>query len=124
MNIALPLAALCGFIVHEAVCIMPAIKLQESSPDKFSFGYYFSRPRNIVLLVMNMASTIALLVASSEVTHFVGLLLSKIPGIGPDLDPSGYPLLTGIAMGYGGSWLFRVATMWMKKKAPEVKDVD
>lgn len=116
MSLILPAAALCGFVLREAQSILPAIREDENTPDKFSFGYYFRRPRNIVLLVMNITSTVALMLAHKEVMAIAG----KIPGVGPYVDGSAAPILTGVAIGYLGAWAFRWVSSKLMKVAPEV----
>lgn len=101
------LAATCGFIVRECAAVLPAIKDDANTPGKFSFRYYFTQPRNIVLLVMNLFGSLALLLGHGEVMH----LLAKIPFVAPYVEGVAVPVLTGAAIGYAGASLFR----WMAK---------
>ncbi len=104
MSWVLPAAAMCGFVVREAMAIIPAIPENENTPDKFSFLYYFSRPKNRVLLVANGAGALALMLGHAEVTT----LMAKIPVVGPYFDGVTMPVLTGVLIGFGGAWIFRV----------------
>lgn len=108
MNHAIEIAAVCGFVVREAISILPAIGDNENTPDKFSFRYYFSRPRNIVLLIMNAAGAVCLLLAHDEVMT----LLVQVPVIGPYFGGVAMPILTGSLVGFAGAWVFR----WLTQK--------
>ena len=109
MQYAIEIAAVCGFIIREAMSVLPAIEKDESSPSKFSFGYYFSRPRNIVLMVMNAAGAVSLMLAHTEVMT----LLVQVPVIGPYFSGVAVPILTGALVGFAGAWIFRWLTTKM-----------
>ena len=104
MNIAeiLPLiTALLGFVACEALNIIPAIE-REDTPDKFSWSYYFSRPANQVLLVLNACGSAILFIARHEV---VGLA-ERIPVVSEYLG-SGTPFLVCGVIGFGGGYFVR-----------------
>lgn len=104
MSYIIPIAAFCGFVAQEAMAISPAIKDDENTPDKFSWRYYFSRPKNQLLLVSNIAGFVALLLSHAEL---VGIM-SKIPFVGPYFDGAAMPVLTGVLIGFGASWVLRL----------------
>jgi len=110
MTHAIEIAAVFGFIVREGRYIIPAIEHDEATPDKFSFRYYFTRPRNIVLLVTNAAGAACLLLAHNEVMG----LLGQLPVIGPYFGGVTLPILTGGLVGFAGAWVFRWLTEKMK----------
>lgn len=101
------LSALLGVIGREAISIIPAIKDDDASPSKFSFRYYFSRPKNQVLLVLNLCGSGILFLARHEVAE----IASAIPVLSEYLD-GGSPMLMCGAIGFGGAsamrWLSRV----------------
>jgi len=109
------LAAMCGLIAIEGYHVSRGI-MKDHSPSTFSWGYYFRQPRNITLLVMNAAGTVGLLIAHKEVVMIVVKLLDLVPMLKGTVNPAGYPLLTGLCIGFGGSWLMRMATKWMGEK--------
>lgn len=108
MSFLVPGAAICGFIVREAMNVRPAIKNNENTPGKFSWRYYFGQPSNQIALVMNASGTLGLMLAHKEVMP----LLSKIPAVGQYLDGTAAPVLTGLLIGFGGAWVFR----WLSDK--------
>jgi hypothetical protein len=104
MNIAeiLPLiTALLGFVACEALNIIPAIE-REDTPDKFSWSYYFSRPANQVLLVLNACGSAILFIARHEV---VGLA-ERIPVVSDYLGGSTPYLVCGL-IGFVGGYVVR-----------------
>jgi hypothetical protein len=100
-------AALLGVIGREAISIIPAIKDDDTSPSRFSFAYYFSRPKNQVLLVLNLCGSGILFLARHEVAEIAG----AIPLLSDYLD-GGTPMLLSGAIGFGGAsamrWLSRI----------------
>lgn len=116
-DIALPIAALAGWLLCEARSISEAIKNYESDPSEgvdggkkrpFSFRYYFGRPRNQVLMVSNFLASLVLYLAHHEI-------------LARQQDYLGFtmPILTGGAIGFGAAWFFRWATAWARKKTEE-----
>jgi hypothetical protein len=108
MHLVVPAAAFCGFLVQQIMMIIPAIKEDESTPDKFSLRYYFSRTRNRLMLMMNAAATLGAMLAHSEL---VGLIV-RIPTIGPYMDGAVVPVITALLIGFGSAWVFR----WIASK--------
>lgn len=108
MSLLVPGAAFCGFLVQQAIMIAPAVKKDEDTPNQFSLRYYFSRPYNRLQLFMNGVATIGLMLAHSEI---VGLMV-KIPYVGPYLEGTTTPILTGLLIGFGAAWVFR----WLASK--------
>lgn len=114
-------SALLGFVTIEAIYISKSIRL-DASPDKFSLRYYFSRPRNLVMLISNGAGTAWLVLAHKTVMNYANSLLAAIPGVDP-VDMSNWtPAFTGGLIGLCGSFVVRVITKWMWGKAPMQKD--
>ena len=103
MSFLIPGAAICGFIANEAAAILPALKNNENTPEKFSFRYYFSSPRNIVMLVFNAAGSTGLFLGHGEL---LGVMV-KIPVIGPYFDGATMPVITGLLIGFFGGRLIR-----------------
>jgi hypothetical protein len=104
MNIAdiLPLiTALLGFVACEALNISRGIK-DDDTPDKFSWSYYFSRPKNIVQLIMNACGTGVLFIARHDVMSFAG----SIPVLSDYLGASTPYLLCGV-IGFSGGYFVR-----------------
>lgn len=108
MSFLVPGAAICGFIVREAMNVMPAVKKNEDTPDKFSWRYYFSQPANQLASAMNAAGTLGLMLAHKEVMP----LLGKLPAVGQYLDGTAAPVLTGLLIGFSGAYVFR----WLSDK--------
>lgn len=106
--ITIALATFLGFLVQEMMAIVPAIKQNEDTPNKFSFRYYLSSPANLSALVMNGAGTIGLYLAHSELEQMIG----KIPVIGVFFEGVTMPVLTGLLVGFCGSYCFR----WLSRK--------
>lgn len=96
MSHLIPLAALCGYVASEAWSIIPAIKNDASTPDRFSFKYYFSRPLNIVRMVFNAACTLGLTLGHGELLS----IMHKIPVIGPYFEGAAMPIITGMLIGF------------------------
>lgn len=110
MSYLIPGAALCGFIASEAMSIIPAIKQNESTPNTFSFRYYFSRPENVVMFVFNCASTLGMMLAHGEI---IGLM-HKMPLIGTYFEGAALPTLTGLLTGFFAARVIR----WVVSKWP------
>ncbi len=95
--------AILGFVVRELFSILPAISANDASPDKFSFSYYFSRPRNRVLLAMNASgAALMFLVRHEVVTHS-----AKLPFLGEYIG-AGTPLITAGLSGFVGAHILRI----------------
>ena len=100
--ITLIVAALLGFIASEAIAIIPAIKDDDTSPSTFSFRYYFSRPKNQLLLLLNACGSGILFLGRHEVLA----ISSKIPFVSDYLG-GGTPVLMCGMIGLGGGRLVR-----------------
>lgn len=111
MSFLIPGAAICGFVANEAAAILPAIKTNENSPERFSFRYYFSQPRNIVMLVFNAAGATGLFLGHGELVA----VMYKVPLIGPYFEGAAMPVITGLLIGYMGGRLIR----WIGSKFGE-----
>lgn len=111
MSMIIPGAAFCGFVAQQAMMIAPAVKKDEASPDTFSWRYYFSRPANVIQLVINGSFTLGLMLAHSEVIGLMG----KIPVVGPYFDGEVLPTLTGLLIGFCGGFLARWIAYLMAK---------
>lgn len=98
------LTAILGLIAREAMSVIPAIKEDDASPSKFSFAYYFSRPKNQALLVLNAAGTGILFLARHEV-----LAISENIPLLSDYLGSGTPLLMCGLIGFAGASVVRYA---------------
>lgn len=99
------ITAFLGFVACEALNILPAIK-REDTPDKFSLSYYFSRPTNQVLLVLNACGSAILFISRHEV---VGLA-EHIPVVSDYLGATTPYLVCGV-IGFSGGYFVR----WMAK---------
>lgn len=108
MSYLIHAAAFCGFVAQQAMMIIPAIKDDDNTPNKFSFKFYFSRPRNVVMLVLNTAATIGMMLAHSELV----MLMVKVPYVGPYFEGTALPILTSLLTGFGSAWVFR----WLASK--------
>lgn len=110
MNIELAVlgAAVLGFIGREAMAIAAGVKDTENgSPEKLDLGYYFSRPKNILLLVSNACGTGILYLGRNEV-----LGLAKSIPVVSDYLGDGTPVLVGGLIGFTGAHILR----WAKSK--------
>jgi ABC-type antimicrobial peptide transport system permease subunit len=104
MNIAeiLPLiTALLGFVACEALNISRGLK-DTDTPDKFSWSYYFSRPKNITQLIMNACGTGVLFISRHEVLGFA----DRIPLVS-DFLGYGTPFLVCGLIGFVGGYVVR-----------------
>lgn len=108
MSYLVPAAAVCGFVVREAMSIMPAVKNNENTPNKFSWGYYFKQPANQLTVVMNAVGMAGMLMAHGEIVGLIG----RVPVIGPYIEGATVPVLTGLLIGFGSAWVFR----WLSNK--------
>ena len=108
-------SAILGFVTIEAIYISRGLKT-DNSPDTFSWGYYWGRPRNKVMLIANATGTAWLVLANETVMLYANKILASIPGIDP-VDVSGWsPAFTGGLIGLCGSFMIRQATKWMGSK--------
>lgn len=113
-------AALLGFVTIESIYISRGLR-ESDSPDKFSLRYYFSRPRNLVMLISNAAGTAWLVLAHETVMHYAnGVLVTA--GISAVDMSTWTPAFTGGLIGLCGSFVVRVITKWMWGKAPKTTD--
>lgn len=104
------LSAFLGFVACEIIKILPAIKDDENSPSKFSFGYYFSRPKNQLSTILNACGAGILLIAKDEVIGLAG----RIPWLSEYLG-DGTPMLMCAMLGFSGAWVVRFVA---KKMTP------
>lgn len=103
MSDFLPLiTAALGFVACEALNIIPAIKEDEGSPSRFSWSYYFSRPKNQLLLVLNACGSAILFIARHEVVGLAG----KMPILNGLLG-AGTPFLMCGLIGFCGGYAVR-----------------
>lgn len=101
-------AAVLGFVGREAMAIAAGIKDQDNgSPSKLDLGYYFSRPKNLLLLLTNACGTGILFIARNEVLS----LTKSIPVVSEYLG-EGTPVLVGGMIGFTGAHILR----WAKTK--------
>jgi hypothetical protein len=103
MSILIPSAAICGFIASEASSILPAIKTNENSPEKFSFRYYFTQPKNLAMLVCNAAGSTGLFLGHGELVS----VMHKLPVLGEYFEGTTMPVITGLLIGFMGGRLIR-----------------
>lgn len=111
------LAALLGFITIEAIYISKGLR-DSDSPDKFSLRYYFSRPRNLVMLISNAAGTAWLVLAHKTVMQYANDIMVAAGVSAVDIS-TWTPAFTGGLIGLCGSFVVRVITKWMWGKAPK-----
>lgn len=97
------LSAILGFIACEIINILPAIKDDENSPSKFSFGYYFSRPKNQLSTILNACGTGILFIGKDEV---IGMA-ARIPWLSDYLG-AGTPMLVCGMIGFVGGYVVRL----------------
>lgn len=107
------IAAVAGYFLHLLVDVRNGIKTNPESPDKFSFQYYFTRPLNIVNLLINGMGSFLLLLGRHEVVD----LLEFIPFLQGTISPA-TPVLLGGSIGFGGGWAVSKATRLMTKDEP------
>ncbi len=108
------IAALLGMIAREAISIIPAIKEDDNSPNRFSFRYYFSRPKNQLIMLLNVCGSGMLFLAQSEVAG----MASVVPYIG-DHFGHGTPVLLSGAIGFTGASVLRWYSNFLTKKESE-----
>jgi hypothetical protein len=111
MSYLIPGAAFCGFIVQQAMMIAPAVKKDETTPDTFSWKYYFSRPSNQIQIIMNIAATVGAMFAHAELMA----MMIKIPVVGPYFEGGTFPAITALLIGFGAAWVFRWLAYLMSK---------
>lgn len=114
------LAALLGFITIEAIYISKGLR-DSDSPDKFSLRYYFSRPRNLVMLISNAAGTAWLVLAHKTVMQYANDIMVAAGVSAVDIS-TWTPAFTGGLIGLCGSFVVRVITKWMWGKAPKTPE--
>lgn len=114
------LAALLGFITIEAIYISKGLR-DSDSPDKFSLRYYFSRPRNLVMLISNAAGTAWLVLAHKTVMQYANDIMVAAGVSAVDMS-TWTPAFTGGLIGLCGSFVVRVITKWMWGKAPKTPE--
>lgn len=114
------LAALLGFITIEAIYISKGLR-DSDSPDKFSLRYYFSRPRNLVMLISNAAGTAWLVLAHKTVMQYANDIMVAAGVSAVDIS-TWTPAFTGGLIGLCGSFVVRVITKWMWGKAPKTNE--
>lgn len=114
------LAALLGFITIEAIYISKGLR-DSDSPDKFSLRYYFSRPRNLVMLISNAAGTAWLVLAHKTVMQYANDIMVAAGVSAVDMS-TWAPAFTGGLIGLCGSFVVRVITKWMWGKAPKTPE--
>lgn len=114
------LAALLGFITIEAIYISKGLR-DSNSPDKFSLRYYFSRPRNLVMLISNAAGTAWLVLAHKTVMQYANDIMVAAGVSAVDIS-TWTPAFTGGLIGLCGSFVVRVITKWMWGKAPKTPE--
>lgn len=114
------LAALLGFITIEAIYISKGLR-DSDSPDKFSLRYYFSRPRNLVMLISNAAGTAWLVLAHKTVMQYANDIMVAAGVSAVDIS-AWTPAFTGGLIGLCGSFVVRVITKWMWGKAPKTPE--
>ena len=103
------LTALLGFVACEALNISRGIK-DTDTPDKFSWSYYFSRPKNQLLLLLNACGTGILFLSRHEVLG----LTARIPVVSEYLG-AGTPYLVCGVIGFGGGYFVRWLAKTMSK---------
>lgn len=113
-------AALLGFITIEAIYISKGLR-DSDSPDKFSLRYYFSRPRNLVMLISNAAGTAWLVLAHKTVMQYANDIMVAAGVSAVDIS-TWTPAFTGGLIGLCGSFVVRVITKWMWGKAPKTPE--
>ena len=113
-------AALLGFITIEAIYISKGLR-DSDSPDKFSLRYYFSRPRNMVMLISNAAGTAWLVLAHKTVMQYANDIMVAAGVSAVDIS-TWTPAFTGGLIGLCGSFVVRVITKWMWGKAPKTPE--
>lgn len=113
-------AALLGFITIEAIYISKGLR-DSDSPDKFSLRYYFSRPRNMVMLISNAAGTAWLVLAHKTVMQYANDIMVAAGVSAVDIS-TWTPAFTGGLIGLCGSFVVRVITKWMWGKAPKTNE--
>ena len=113
-------AALLGFITIEAIYISKGLR-DSDSPDKFSLRYYFSRPRNLVMLISNAAGTAWLVLAHKTVMQYANDIMVAAGVSAVDIS-AWTPAFTGGLIGLCGSFVVRVITKWMWGKAPKTPE--
>lgn len=96
------IAALLGFIGREIMAIVPGIRDDQNSPDKFSLSYYLSRPKNQLLIALNACGSGILFLARHEV-----MALSSLIPLLSDYLGDGTPILLGGAIGFSGAHVLR-----------------
>lgn len=102
IDIAPLAAALLGFIARELMSILPAVERNEGSPNRLSLRYYFSRPKNLVLLGLNACGAAVLYLGRHELAS----VAATIPWLGEHMSV-GTPTLIAGAIGFIGASGFR-----------------
>lgn len=113
-------AALLGFVTIESIYISKGLR-DSNSPDKFSLRYYFSRPRNMVMLISNAAGTAWLVLAHKTVMQYSNDIMVAAGVSAVDIS-TWTPAFTGGLIGLCGSFVVRVITKWMWGKAPKTPE--
>lgn len=113
-------AALLGFVTIESIYISKGLR-DSNSPDKFSLRYYFSRPRNMVMLISNAAGTAWLVLAHKTVMQYANDIMVAAGVSAVDIS-TWTPAFTGGLIGLCGSFVVRVITKWMWGKAPKTPE--
>lgn len=113
-------AALLGFVTIESIYISKGLR-DSDSPDKFSLRYYFSRPRNMVMLISNAAGTAWLVLAHKTVMQYSNDIMVAAGVSAVDIS-TWTPAFTGGLIGLCGSFVVRVITKWMWGKAPKTPE--